>query len=182
MEVSERQYDLMNDEFRLSGENRYGNVSMVFELQDHTTINALSFGEEQHGAFMKYGVVRGIQTLSDISLATYRNEYVIPGKHCPASFMNRNLRALMLVGASEAIDKELQEYRLEFDPLGTPFSVSGHPMRHLPERYAENGKPLNLTIPDYISIASNVGSANRPVTYFLVTEIGTPKLFSELAR
>lgn len=180
--VSEREYDLMNDEFRLTGKNTYGDVSMVYELQDLTTIDALSFGEEQHAMFEKYGVVNSMQTLSDSALETYRNEYVIPAKHCPASFMNKNLKALMLIGASDAVDQQLRKYKLAFDPEGTSFSVSGHKMKHLSHRYIENGKPLNFTIPEHISIRSNVGSASRHVTYFLVTEIGNSGLSSDLNR
>jgi len=169
--VESRNVDVDRGEYTIRGEIDGDTVSHSFALAEGEVIEGLSFGLENAWAFRKYGGQKKIDMLSDFALDEYRRKYVIPGKACPASFMNRNLQSLVLIAATDRVASELEHFDLPFDGEGTRFRLNGHYLDHLSDRYMENGEKINLQAISHINISSNVGSAKRKVDYFLVTEI-----------
>ena len=92
-------------------------------------------------------------------LKAYENTYLIPQKDCPAEFMNRRMRPLVLIGATNYIHTQLQEFDIPFEGYGTPFEIEGHRMNHASDRYMLNGENINKQI------------AISNATYFLVTSL-----------
>lgn len=170
-DVSERNYDIENNEFTIAGETKGNDISHTYRLGEKKQIDDLSFGVTDADLFRKYGAIKQIDRLSSHALKTYMDNYVIPQKNCPAVFMKDNLEIMMLVAATDDIAIELEEYDIPFDGKGTEFSLTGHDLTHISNRYLENGKSINLTIPKTLGVSSNVGSTNRKIHYFLVTEI-----------
>lgn len=174
LDVSERNYDTENNEFTIAGEAKYNDVSHSFKLSKEKKIDDLSFGIYEAHHFREYGALKQIDILSSNAFQTYMDNYVIPQKDCPAEFMKDNIETMFLIAATDDIAMELEDYDIPFDGKGTKFSLTGHDLTYISNRYIENGESINLTIPKTIRIISNVGGASRKVHYFLVTEISSP--------
>lgn len=170
-EAIERSISSDGTEYTIEGKIDGDTVSHTFGLFEKEQLDALSFGVENAWSFRSYGGQKKIDVLSDRALNTYLEKYVIPKKSCPASFMNQNLKSIVLIAATDSVATELAGYDIPFHGEGTKFSLSGHYLEHLNDRYVENGKRGNLQIIEHINISSNVGSARRKVDYFLVTDI-----------
>lgn len=170
-EATERSINSRGTEYTIAGKIDGDEVSHTFELFEKEKLEALSFGVENAWSFRSWGGQKKIDVLSDHALETYREKYVIPGKACPASFMNKNLQSIVLIAATQSVAMELEAYEIPFHGEGTEFALSGHYLEHMSDRYVENGIQQTRHIMDHIRIISNVGGARRNVEYFLVTEI-----------
>lgn len=171
LEVIERTLNQSDGEYTISGEIDGDTISHTFAMSERLEIEALSFGIGNAWSFRRYGGQRTIDVLEDHALETYREDYLEPGIGCPAWFMNKNLKSVILIAADDLVASDLDQFDLPFHGEGTEFSLGGHYLEHLSDRYIENGNPINLKIHDYIRISSNVGSARRKVEYFLVTDL-----------
>lgn len=58
--------------------------------------------------------------LNAAALKTYQQEYVLPGKDCPVTFMHQNLQSMLLIPATDAIAKQLEFFDIPFDGKGAP--------------------------------------------------------------
>ena len=169
--LKERRYEPDKNQFHLEVDRDGEFNSHTFTLGKLQTIEQLSFGVHEANLCRKYTAVKKIHILSDSALTTYRNQYLIPGKGCPASFMNQNLQSLLLIPANEEVAKQLDSYDIPFDGRGTSFKLAGHYMTHKESYFIDDGKTFTLTLEKHESVMSNVGSARHPLHYFLVTEV-----------
>jgi len=170
-DVTERRYDPDEGSFTLSG--NYGDeiISHTYDLYEEESLTDLSFGMEDGGLLRKNGIIRQIDVLNETALETYRTDYLATGENCPAPFMNKNLQRLVLIGATESINDQLESYDIPFDGRGTEFDITGHFMKHTEGFFVKDEIKRGLTPAQSMSIASNMGSARRQLHYFLVTEL-----------
>jgi hypothetical protein len=169
--IKERVYEPAAQRFYIEVDRDGEFNAHTFKLGELKTVEHLSFGVHDALLLRKYTAVKKIHILSDSALNTYREQYLIPGKDCPASFMNQHLQSLLLIPANEAVAKELETYDIPFDGRGTSFKLTGHTMIHDNSYFIRKGKTFTLDIAKHESVMSNVGSARHPLHYFLVTEI-----------
>ncbi len=171
IKVKERIYQPENHAFtlKLDAEGEFN--SHQFTLAERQTIEELSFGVFSANVLEKYGAVKKIHTLNASALKTYHEQYVIPGKDCPVSFMHQNLQSMLLIPATGAVAKQLKSFDIPFDGRGTSFKLGGHYMQHKQSYFIDNGKTSTLTLPTYENAMSNFGSAHHKFIYFLVTEV-----------
>jgi hypothetical protein len=169
--LKERVYDEDKKYFHIELDRDGEFNSHTFRLGKLETIEQLSFGVHDAHLFRKYTAVKKIHILSNAALNTYRKQYLIPGIGCPASFMNQNLQSMLLIPANEAVAKQLEVYDIPFDGRGTAFKLTGHTMAHDSSYFIDNGKTFTLDLESYESVMSNVGSAQHPLHYFLVTDV-----------
>src|SRR5690606_34726656 len=119
----------------------------------------------------KYSAVKKVHTLNAGALKTYHQEYVLPGKECPVSFMHQNLQSLLLIPVNDEVAKQMEFFDIPFDGRGTPYQLRGYNMRHKHSYFIDNGKTFTVSLPTYESAMSNFGSARHTINYFLVTEV-----------
>lgn len=171
IEIKERIYQPEANTFTVTLDAEGEFNSHQFTLGELQTIDELSFGIRDASVLRKYAAVKKVHTLNAAALKTYQQEYVIPGKECPVSFMHQNLQSMLLIPANDAVAKQLEYYDIPFDGKGTPFKLSGHYMQHKHSYFIDDGKTFTLTLPNYESAMSNFGSARHTFIYFLVTEV-----------
>ena len=171
IEIKERLYQPETKTFTVTLDAEGEFNSHQFTLGELQTIDELSFGIHDASVLRKYTAVKKVHALNAKALKTYQQEYVIPRKDCPVSFMHQNLQSLLLIPATEAIAKQLEFFDIPFDGKGTPFKLSGHYMKHNHSYFIDAGKTFTLSLPTYESAMSNFGSAGHTLIYFLVTEV-----------
>lgn len=171
IEIKERVYEPESNNFRVDLDDDGEFNSHQFTLGELETIDELSFGVHDAGPLRLYAGIKKIHILNASALKTYQQEYVIPGKDCPVSFMHQNLQNLLLVPVNDAIAQKLENYDIPFDGRGTPFKLEGHFMQHKHSYFIDDGETFTLDIPKYESAMSNFGSAQHKINYFLVTSI-----------
>ena len=171
----ERRYDPVALEFKTSAPMRaLGSTWLAvhtFKLSDPQTISGMSF---------RYRVVKGLKDQGeDVILyylapeqeAFYRSNYLDVGKECPASFIHKNLKAHVLIGANESITKKLVSHHYNFNHTGTPFIYEGHVMTY--QSSLADQKPAHVPPAEFEIGISNVGTVRTPYDYFLVTGFPT---------
>lgn len=171
IEIKERIYQPEANTFTVTLDAEGEFNSHQFTLGELHTIDELSFGIRDASVLRKYAAVKKVHTLNATALKTYQQEYVIPGKDCPVSFMHQNLQSMLLIPANDAVAKQLEFFDIPFDGKGTPFKLSGHYMKHKHSYFIDGEKTFTLTLPKYESAMSNFGSARHTFIYFLVTEV-----------
>lgn len=171
IQVSQRQYDPQAGRFVVEGDVQGEFHHYDFRLEDEKTVEKLSFGVRDLPHLANYSVVKGIHILSDSAAKTYQEEYLRPGKNCPASFMNQNLETLMLLPVDEKMAAKLEMYDIPFDGRGAPFRLRGHYMHSDGTYFMDGDKRHSLRLPTHESVMSNFGSASHAMHYFLVTEV-----------
>lgn len=163
----------------LPAENRYTVAGYLkkefhshsFVVSEEVTLQQLSFGIDEARNFQQYSAVKRIHQLNDQALKRYREEYLIPRKECPASFMNQHLQSLVLLPSNDNIATQLDVYDIPFDPTGTEFKLKGYYLTHEHSYFIRKGQKYNLSIVQHENVMSNVGSAKHKAFYFLVTAI-----------
>lgn len=171
IEIKERMYQPEADTFTVTLEADGEFNSHQFTLGDLQTIEELSFGMRDAKVLRSYTAIKKVHTLNAAALKTYQQEYVIPGKDCPVSFMHQNLQSMLLIPANDAVAKQLELFDIPFDGKGTPFKLRGHYMQHKQSYFIDDGKTFTLSLPTYENAMSNFGSARHSFIYFLVTEV-----------
>lgn len=171
IEIKERHYLPESNSFTVTLEADGEFNSHQFTLSPLQILDDLSFGVFDAETLRGYAVVKKIHTLSVSALQTYRQEYVIPGKDCPVSFMHQNLQSLLLIPANDAIAKQLEAYDIPFDGRGTAFKLRGHAMQHKHSYFINDGKTFTLSLPAHETAMSNFGTARHKFNYFLVTDV-----------
>jgi len=171
IDIKERQYQPESGMFMVTLEADGEFNSHQFTLGDLQTIEELSFGIRDAKVLRSYTAVKKVHTLNADALKTYQQEYVLPGKECPVSFMHQNLQSMLLIPASDAVAKQLEFFDIPFDGKGTPFKLRGHYMQHKHSYFIDGGKTFTLDLPTYENAMSNFGSARHTFNYFLVTEV-----------
>jgi len=170
IEIKERIYQPETNTFTVTLDAEGEFNSHQFTLGELQTIDELSFGISDASVLRKYAAIKKVHTLNATALKTYQQEYVIPGKDCPVSFMHQNLQSMLLIPANDEVAKQLEFFDILFDGKGTPFKLSGHYMKHKHSYFIDGGKTFTLDLPTYESAMSNFGSARHTFIYFLVTE------------
>ena len=145
--------------------------SHQFTLAPLQTIDELSFGVWDIAVLRTYGAIKKIHVLNASALHTYQQEYVIPRKECPVTFMHQNLQSMLLIPANDAVAQQLENYDIPFDGHGTPFKLQGHHMQHNHSYFIEDDEMIDLTLPKYETAMSNFGTARHQFQYFLVTGV-----------
>ena len=171
IKISQRLYEPQAGRFVLEGEIGDEFHHFEYRLEDEQIVEKLSFGVRDVPLFADYSAVKGIHILRESAVKIYYEKYVIPGKGCPASFMNQNLETLMLLPVDENMTAQLEAYDIPFDGRGTPFRLRGHYMHDNGTYFIDDGKRYNLKLTTHESVMSNFGSASHAIRYFLVTEI-----------
>jgi len=172
MNVEERIYDPLNNSYTVKGDVDGEDTTHKFRMGDITEVDDLSFGVEDDHVLGNVTVVKTVFVLQPAAVQTYYDNYVIPGKGCPAWFMNKHLERMLLMPASDSIKEQLEDFDVPFDGKGTRFKLTGHPLEpHQSSFTTKDGKFYTLDLQRYEQVHSNVGSAKRKLRYFLVTEL-----------
>jgi hypothetical protein len=171
IEIKERLYQPEANSFTVTLEADGEFNSHEFALSKLQTLEELSFGISDASVLRKYSAVKKVHTLNAAALKTYHQEYVLPGKECPVSFMHQNLQSLLLIPANDEVAKQMEFFDIPFDGRGTPFKLRGHSMKHKHSYFIDNGNTYTVKLPTYETAMSNFGSARHTIRYFLVTEV-----------
>lgn len=172
MKVEQRDYDPINNRYTIKGDVDGESTTHSFRMGDITRIDDLSFGVEDGAIYRDVTAIKSVSVLQPEAVQTYYNNYVIPGKSCPAWFMNKNLERMLLMPASDSVKAQLEDFDLPFDGKGTQFQLTGHPLEpHQSSFTTKDGKFYTLDLERYEQVHSNVGSARRKLRYFLVTSL-----------
>ena len=171
IKIKERLYEPESDTFTINLEADGEFNSHQFSLKPLQTIDELSFGVYDAAVLRQYTAIKKVHILSAAAFNTYQQQYVIPGKNCPVSFMHQNLQSLLLIPANDAVALQLETYDIPFDGHGTPFKLQGHYMQQKHSYFIDDGQTITQTLPAYESAMSNFGSARHTLHYFLVTEV-----------
>lgn len=170
-----RTYQAETLEFKVAGpyEIRGKTLSAVhtFKLGAFQTLKGTGFGFH-NAPGNDYGQDQKHFYLPPDRLAFYHAEFLQPGKPCPSSFMHQNMRIYILVGADPSISERLRTRAFKIEYGGTPFAYEGHFMTY--DSSLADGESSQLVPAQFESAFSNVGHANIPYDYFLVTGIATP--------
>lgn len=170
-ELKDRELSAENKTFRVAGTTGDEYSEHLFVLGEHTTYEGLSFGMEDSDIHLAITAKKRLHILNEAAYKIYIEQYLRVKKQCPASFVHQNLETVLLIPASDSIDRALDGYDLPFSPDGTPFKLGGHFMKSDSAYFIKDGVRFNLTLATHEAAASNVGSAQHLIHYFLVTQI-----------
>ena len=91
--------------------------------------------------FAGHGFEAAVTYMPEKAFKTYIKDYVEAGAECPPSFMHHNVRKLILMPASRALEQELAAYRFAPQEGGTPYELVGHKLVY--ESSTEDGNRLS---------------------------------------
>lgn len=171
-ESVERNHSPQTAEFHVTSDGTIGGVrareTHTYTLQEMSTLSGRSFGYSPAES-NSHGEAGRIYYLPADRLQQYNDEFLKPGKECPSSWMHQNLKAHVLVGATDDLAKQLRAHRFKIEYGGSPYSYRGHPMTYASS--LRHGKKMILAPPSHENAHSNVGYAETSYDYFLVTKI-----------